>query len=251
MGVNPEQGGVVYLDEIDKVSRTSYESATTVGVQYEALRLLDGGEVSYPCAGLNKWGGPGATMNTSGLLVVASGAYSWLRDEWNGAKAGMGFAGGPGACGRSGDDRELLATKGGMVVELLNRFSAIVRVDPLTTADVAAILQNEFGPVSEYRAFLEAEGRTLAVDADAAVAIGAWSVRQGLMGRGPKAALERILREPLFSGQPTEVVVTREVVEATLRPDTELVHPLPSPEDPDGFSGSDGLTRQPGRPTFP
>ena len=72
MGVNPEQGGVIFLDEIDKISRTSYESATTVGVQYEALRLLDGGEVSFPSTGLNKWGGSGATMNTAGLLVVAS-----------------------------------------------------------------------------------------------------------------------------------------------------------------------------------
>jgi ATP-dependent Clp protease ATP-binding subunit ClpX len=223
MRVNPEQGGVVFLDEIDKIAKTAYESATTVGVQFEALRLLDGGEVAYPTTGLNKWGSAGATMNTSGLLVVASGAYSWLRDEWNGStKAGIGFAGESG--GRLNDDRELLASKGGMVIELLNRFTAIVRMNPLTAADIATILQNKFGPLSEYRAFLEAEGRTLSVDTDAAIAIGKWSVEQGLMGRGPKAALERILREPLFSGQPTKVVITRELVDATLYPDMEIVN---------------------------
>jgi ATP-dependent Clp protease ATP-binding subunit ClpX len=222
MGVNPEQGGVIFLDEVDKISSTSYESATTVGVQYEALRLLDGGEVSFPSTGLNKWGGSGGTMNTSGLLVVASGAYSWMRDDWNGSKAGIGFAGESG--GRLNDDRELLASKGGMVIELLNRFTAIVRMNPLTAADIATILQNKFGPLSEYRAFLEAEGRTLSVDTDAAIAIGKWSVEQGLMGRGPKAALERILREPLFTGQPTQVVITKELVEATLYPDMEIVN---------------------------
>jgi ATP-dependent Clp protease ATP-binding subunit ClpX len=223
MGANPEQGGVIFLDEIDKISKTSYESATTVGVQYEALRLLDGGEVSFPSTGLNKWGSSGGTMITSGLLVIASGAYSWLSEEWNGAKTGIGFAGEPGACGRLSDDRELLATKGGMVVELLNRFTAIVRMNPLTAADIATILQNKFGPVSEYQAFLSAEGRSLSVDTDAAIAIGRWSIEKGLNGRGPKAALERILREPLFTGQPTNVVITRELVEATLYPDMEIV----------------------------
>jgi ATP-dependent Clp protease ATP-binding subunit ClpX len=248
MGVNPEQGGVIFLDEIDKISKTSYESATTVGVQYEALRLLDGGEVSFPSTGLNKWGGSGGTMNTSGLLVVASGAYSWLRDEWNGSKAGIGFAGESG--NRLSDHRELLATKGGMVIELLNRFTAIVRMNPLTAGDIATILQNKFGPLSEYRAFLEAEGRTLSVDTDAALAIGQWSVEQGLMGRGPKAALERILREPLFTGQPTKVVITRELVEAALYPDTEIVNSLPSLENSDAFRGREALTPQQGRLTF-
>jgi ATP-dependent Clp protease ATP-binding subunit ClpX len=249
MGVNPEQGGVIFLDEIDKISKTSYESATTVGVQYEALRLLDGGEVSYPSTGLNKWGGPGATMNTSALLIVASGAFSWLRDDWSGSKAGIGFAGESG--GRLSDDRELLASKGGMVVELLNRFTALVRMQPLTAADIATILQNKFGPLSEYRAFLEAEGRTISVDDDAAIAIGKWSVEQGLMGRGPKAALERILREPLFTGQPTKVVITRELVNAALYPDTEAVHTLPSSGNSDAFSDGSGLTPQQGRLTFP
>jgi ATP-dependent protease Clp ATPase subunit len=248
MGVNPEQGGVVFLDEVDKISRTSYESATTVGVQYEALRLLDGGEVSFPSTGLNKWGNSGGTMNTSGLLVVASGAFSWLRDEWSGSKAGIGFAGESG--GRLSDDRQLLATKGGMVVEVMNRFSAIVRMQPLTASDIAAILQNKFGPLAEYRAFLEAEGRTLSVDDDAALAIGAWSVEQGLMGRGPKAALEQILREPLFSGQPTQVVITRELVEAILFADPEVVHSMSSPGNSDAFRGREVLTPQQGRLTF-
>jgi ATP-dependent Clp protease ATP-binding subunit ClpX len=248
MGVNPEQGGVVFLDEIDKIAKTAYESATTVGVQFEALRLLDGGEVAYPTTGLNKWGSAGATMNTSALLVVASGAYSWLRDEWNGSKAGIGYAGE--SVGRLSDDRELLATKGGMVVELLNRFTGIVRMQPLTAADIATILQNKFGPVSEYRAFLEAEGRSLTVDTNAAIAIGGWSVEQGLMGRGPKAALERILREPLFSGQPIQVVITKELVEATLYPDTEIVQSLPASENSDSFSDREELTPQQGRLTF-
>jgi ATP-dependent protease Clp ATPase subunit len=183
------------------------------------------------------------------LLVVASGAYSWLRDEWNGSKAGIGFAGE--SVGRLSDDRELLATKGGMVVELLNRFTGIVRMNPLTAADIATILQNKFGPVSEYRAFLEAEGRSLSVDTDAALAIGVWSVEQGLMGRGPKAALGRILRESLFTGQPTKVVITRELVEATLYPDTETVSSLPSSGNSDAFSGREELTPQQGRLTFP
>jgi len=246
--VDAPQGGVVFLDEIDKIAKTSYESATTVGVQFEALRLLDGGEVAYPTTGLNKWGSAGATMDTSGLLVVASGAFSWLSNEWNGSKANIGFA--PGVGGGVSDDRELLTTKGGMVVELLNRFTGIVRMNPLTAVDIATILQNKFGPLSEYRAFLEAEGRTLSVDTDAAIAIGKWSVEQGLMGRGPKAALERILRESLFTGQPTKVVITRRLVEAMLYPDTETVNSLPSSGNSDAFSGREALTPQQGRLTF-
>ena len=216
MGVDPEDGGVVYLDEIDKIARTAYESATTLGVQFEALRLLDGGEVSYPTTGLFKWGGSSATMDTSGLLVVASGAYSWLQEEWSGSKASIGFDRGPGAGGRSSDDRELLATRGGMLVELMNRFTAVVRLQSLTLDDIAAILQGEFGPVCEYRAMLQAEGRSLSVEDGAASAIARWSVERGLLGRGPKVALERILRESLFSGQPTNLVVTREMAEAAL-----------------------------------
>jgi ATP-dependent Clp protease ATP-binding subunit ClpX len=248
MGVRPQDGGIVFLDEIDKIAKTAYESATTVGVQFEALRLLDGGEVAYPTTGLNKWGSAGATMDTSGLLVIASGAFSWLRDEWSSSKASIGFAGVSG--GRLSDDRELLATKGGMVVELMNRFSAIVRMQPLTAVDIAAILENKFGPVSEYQALLQAEGRTLSVDTDAAIAIGKWSVDKGLNGRGPKAALEQILREPLFSGQPTKVVITRELVEATLYSDIEIVSSLPSSETSDAFRGREVLTPQQGRLTF-
>jgi ATP-dependent protease Clp ATPase subunit len=188
-------------------------------------------------------------MDTSGLLVVASGAFSWLRDEWCGSKASIGFAGQSG--GRLSDDRELLATKGGMLVEFVNRFGAIVRMQSLSALDIAAIVQNKFGPVSEYQALLQAEGRSLSVDTDAAIAIGRWSVEKGLNGRGPKAALEQILREVLFSGQPTKVVITKELVEATLYPDTETVSSLPSSGNSDAFSGREELTPQQGRLTFP
>jgi ATP-dependent Clp protease ATP-binding subunit ClpX len=249
MGVDPEAGAVVYIDEVDKISKNSYESATTVGVQFEMLRLLDGGQVSYPSTGLSKWGGAGTTMDTSGLLIVASGAFSWLRDDWDGSKAGMGFGDESGPATRLSDDRELLATKGGMVVEVMNRFSSIVRMQPLSALDIASIVENKFGPLSEYRAFLEAEGRSLSLDEGAALAIGQWSVENELMGRGPKAALERILRDPLFSGQPTQVVITRELVEATLYPDSEIAHSMPSSGNSDAFSGHQALAPQQGRLT--
>jgi ATP-dependent protease Clp ATPase subunit len=66
--------------------------------------------------------------------------------------------------------------------------------------------------MAEYRATLAAEGRSLTVDDGAALAIGQWSIESGLMGRGARAALEKLLRDPLFTGEPKDIVLTREGV---------------------------------------
>jgi SpoVK/Ycf46/Vps4 family AAA+-type ATPase len=245
MGLHPQDGGVVFLDEIDKIAKTAYESATTVGVQFEALRLLDGGEVAYPTTGLSKWGSAGATMDTSGLLVVASGAFSWLRDEWSGSKAGIGFAGESG--GRLSDDRQLLATKGGMVVELLNRFT---RDCPDAPADRRGhrrrSLQNKFGPCLRVPGTpirrrgapspwtpmprlpsVEVVGRQGTERARA----------EGGAGADPARAAVHRTAEQRWSSR-------RELVEATLYPDTEIV-------DPHAFSEREVPVPQQGRLTFP
>jgi len=215
MGVAPEDGGLIHLDEIDKISTTSYDSATTTGVQFEALRLLDGTEVSYPLNGLNKWGGGGGTMDTSSLLVVCSGAFSWLADDLTGCKPQLGFD--QNAC--SGDAlnlRELLTSRGGLVPEIVNRFASIVKMDLLTPDNIADIMLCEHGPLGDYRATLKAEGRTLSLDRDAALVVGQWSVETGLLGRGPKAALEQLLRNTLFEGSPKEVIITADTVRQKL-----------------------------------
>jgi ATP-dependent Clp protease ATP-binding subunit ClpX len=204
MGTNPEQGGIVYLDEADKIASCQMDSAaTTTAVQFEMLRLLDGGQVSYPAHGLNKWGGSGTIMDPSGVMVICSGAFSWLADSWDGTKTSIGFRGVDSGRNRASESlRDLLVRKGRMVPELINRFPAIVRMEPLTPADIAAIHQGDHGPLSEYRATLAAEGRTISVDPEAALQIGRWSVERGLQGRGPKVAMEALLRDSLFCAVP-------------------------------------------------
>ncbi|MCG3147933.1 MAG: ATP-dependent Clp protease ATP-binding subunit ClpX [Verrucomicrobiae bacterium] len=217
MRVNPEEGGLVHLDEIDKVSSAAYSSPTTIGVQFEALRLLDGAQVSHPVGNMTKWGGFGATMDTSNLLVVCSGAFSWLADDLNGRKRELGFAHSVNDNATHGGNlRELLSTRGGLIPEVVNRFSAIVRMEPLTPEDIAAILMSDRGALGEYRALLQAEGRTIAVEPEAALLVGQWSIATGQMGRGPKAALELSLREALFEGQPKDIVVTIDLVRQKL-----------------------------------
>jgi len=149
------------------------------GVQYEALRLLDGGEVSFPSTGLNKWGGSGGQMNTSALLVVASGAFSWLRDEWDGSKAGIGFAGESGGSverrprtfGDKGRD-------GGRVAESIQCNCSDEPADRRGHRDNPAEQVWARTWPRDTGAFLEAETRSLSVDEDARAGIGAWSVEQ-------------------------------------------------------------------------
>lgn len=217
MGVDPQEGGILFFDEADKISASHYESPTTTGVQFELLRILDGGSVSFPVSGMNKWGGAGATMDTSNLFVVCSGAFSWLEPIWQGTKSNIGFASTDRGRSQLTEVREILNTKGGLIPELTNRFSAIVKMDALTPSDIAVILENEQGPLGEYRAALAAEQRTISIEPEAALLIGQWSIDQGLMGRGPKSALERLLRDPLFSGQPKEVVITPHLVKQVLQ----------------------------------
>jgi len=89
-------------------------------------------------------------------------------------------------------------------------------MDPLTPENIAHILLCEHGPLGEYRATLNAEGRTLNLDREAALVVGQWSVTTGLMGRGPKAALDTLLRDPLFDGTPKDVIITAATVRQKL-----------------------------------
>ena len=212
---NPDKGALVLLDEADKLASTfASSSATTTGPQAETLRLLDGLPVSFSPRGLNKWGPRAAMMNTSNMLVVCSGAWTWLEDELRGTKRAIGFAeGGEVVCPDVETSiRELLVSKGGLLPEIVNRFGTIVRTSPPSEDDLVAVLESPLGPLEEYKRLFRVNRRSLTLDPLAARAIARWSIQHELNGRGPRAGLDRILRDTLFEGRPTKFKITKKMV---------------------------------------
>lgn len=229
------QRGIIFLDEVDKISRKSENTSITrdvsgEGVQQALLKVVEGTVCRVPLPGANRKN-PQAEMveiDTSNILFIAGGAFVGMEDVIKRRAEGSGI--GFGVDVKTNNDGRLEdlepddLVKFGMIPEFVGRFPTWVGLTQLTEEQLKFVLTEiKNSLIAQYTYLFETDGVTLKFSNEALLEIAKNAATRKTGARSLQAELERILMPHMFSLKEyakqdiTEVVITPGLVKKPIK----------------------------------